>query len=76
MRAGRILQFLEMDLKLCKNKPKTPQISIKMANFRRFSILRVQFKGRYYSLSQVLGAGSIQGRVQFKGGGIVIAEIR
>ena len=34
-----------------------------MAIFTFFPLLRVQFKGGYYSPNQLIGAGSIQGRV-------------
>ena len=33
-----------------------------------FPLLRVQYKGGYYSPDQLVGAGTIQGRVLFKGG--------
>ena len=52
-----------------KKWPKTAQISVKVAIYANFLLLRVQFKGGYYSPNQLLGAGSIQGRV-------LIAEIR
>ena len=58
LRAGSILQFFKIVLQLCKKWP----------IFDVFLLLRVQFKGGYYSTGYTYGAGSIQGRVQFKDG--------
>ena len=68
MRAGSILQFLETCAKSDQKqlfKGKNGHFS---RNFHVFSLLRVQFKGGYYFSNQVVGAGSIQGRVVFEGG--------
>ena len=66
LRAGSFLQFSETCAKNWLFKGKNGHFS---RNFHVFSLLRVQFKGGYYSSNQVVGAGSIQGRV-------LIAEIR
>ena len=68
LRAGSIHQFLETCAKSDQKqlfKGKNGHFS---RNFHVFSLLRVQFKGGYYFSDQVVGAGSIQGRVVFEGG--------
>ena len=64
-RAGTIAKSQNSTSKITQNAINSLFCSSNLAHFKQ---VRVQFKGGHYSHLMVRGAGTIQGRVVFKGG--------